>query len=89
MLKNQSILIEVKPDYGLDRTTQDASSFPRNYTDTATAKSWTLPSYTGTAVGPSAGTGLFTAYAKVVGDVDGDLSVDINDLVITWQFQFT
>ncbi len=40
-------------------------------------------------MGPSTGTGLFTAYAKVVGDVDGDGSVDVTDLVLVWQRQFT
>ncbi len=89
LLKNQSILLEVKLDYGLDGASPSASSFPRNYTDTATAKGWTMPSFTGTAVGPSTGMGLFTAYAKVVGDVDGDGSVDITDLVLVWQHQFT
>ncbi len=89
LLKNQSILLEVKLDYALDGSTQSASTFPRNYTDTANAKGWTMPSFIGTAVGPSTGTGLFTAYAKVVGDVDGDRSVDITDLVLVWQHQFS
>ncbi len=89
LLKNQSILLEVKLDYGLDGTMQSASTYPRNYTDTANAKAWTMPSYRGIAAGPSAGKGLFTAYAKVVGDVDGNGSVDITDLVLVWQHQFT
>ncbi len=89
LLTGQSILLEVKLDYFLDGTTQSASTYPRNYTDTATAKGWTMPSFTGTAVGPSTATGLFVAYAKVVGDVDSDGSVDITDLVLVWQHQFS
>ncbi len=79
LLTGQSILLEVKLDYGLDGTSQSASTFPRNYTDTAKAIAWTMPSFTGTAVGPSTGTGFFTAYAKVVGDINGDFKVDIVD----------
>ncbi len=88
LLKNQSILLSVKLDYGLDGT-QRARNYPLNYTDTAKAKAWTMPSYTGIAASPSTGKGFFTAYAKVVGDVDGDGSVDITDLVLVWQRQFT
>ncbi len=88
LLKNQSILLEVKLDYALDGTTQSASTFPRNYTDTASAKAWRGENFTGLATSGNV-TGLFTAYAKVVGDVDGDGSVDITDLVQVWQHQFT
>ncbi len=89
LLKNQSILLSVKLDYGLDGTSPSARNYPLNYTDTANAKAWTMTSYRGTAVGPSIGTGFFTAYAKVVGDVDGDGSVDITDLLLVWQHQFS
>ncbi len=88
LLQNQSILLEVKLDYALDGTTQSASTFPRNYTDTASATAWSGASYMGNRTMGNA-TGFFTAYAKVVGDVDGDGSVDITDLVLVWQHQFS
>ncbi len=89
LFTGQSILLEVKLDYGLDGTPR-ARNYPLNYTDTANAKAWTMTSYRGIPVGPtSTGKGFFTAYAKVVGDVDGDGSVDITDLVLVWQHQFT
>ncbi len=88
LLQNQSILLEVKLDYALDRTTQSASTYPRNYTDTASATAWSGVSYMGNSTSGNA-SGFFVAYAKVVGDVDGDGSVDIADLVLVWQHQFS
>ncbi len=88
LLKNQSILLEVKLDYALDGTTQSASTYPRNYTDTASATAWSGVNFTGSSTSGNA-TGLFVAYAKVVGDVDSDGSVDITDLVLEWQHQFS
>src|SRR5207245_3332719 len=44
----ETILLAVKLDYALARTQQPASSYPRNYTDTATGATWTQTSYTGT-----------------------------------------
>ncbi len=82
LLKGQSILLSVKLSYALKGTSQPASSYPRNYTDTATATGWTKPSYTGTTVGPSTGMGFFTAYAKLLGDVNGDNKVDIRDVAL-------
>ncbi len=88
LLQNQSILLEVKLDYALDGTTQSASTYPRNYTDTASATAWSGASYMGNSTSGNA-SGFFVAYAKVVGDVDGDGSVDITDLVLVWQHQFS
>ncbi len=81
LLSGQSILLAVKLDYGLDATRQSASSFPRNYTDVASAAAWTQPSFKGTESSGS-GSGFFIAYAKVVGDANGDGKVNIIDLVL-------
>ncbi len=81
LLPGQSILLAIKLDYGLAGTSQSASSYPRNYTDTASAAAWTQPSFMGSeAIATTSG--FFIAYAKVVGDVDGDLKVDITDLAL-------
>jgi len=79
LLPGQSILLAVKLDFGLDGTSQSARSFPRNYTDTASAAAWAKPSYIGTQA-ITTGSGFFIAYAKVVGDINGDGRVDIFDL---------
>jgi len=77
----ESILLSAKLSYLLTGTSQTAQSYPRNYTDTATAKAWTQPSYVGTGVSDTR-SALFIAYPKVVGDVNGDAKVDIVDLVL-------
>ncbi len=66
LLPGQTILLEVKLDYGLDGTAQSAASFPRVNPDTASATGWTMIAFTGTQMTGSA-TGSFIAYAKVVG----------------------
>ena len=81
LLPGETILLAVKLDYALAGTQQPVSSYPRNYTDIATGAAWTQASYTGTQFSGSQ-TGFFTAYAKVVGDVNGDCKVDIIDLSI-------
>ena len=68
LMRGQSILLSVKLSYGLVMTSQSASSYPRNYTDTASASAWTMPSYTGTE-SSATGSAFFIAYAMVVGDV--------------------
>ena len=88
LLTGQSILLAVKLDYALAGTSQSAGSYPRNYTDTASAAAWTMTSYTGTeSTGNTSA--FFVAYAKVVGDADGDLDVDVDDLVSVYLHQFT
>ncbi len=77
--QGQSILLGVKLDYGLDKTSQSAVSYPRNYTDTASAAAWTGASFTGTETTGS-GSGFFIAYAKLLGDVNGDNKIDIVDV---------
>ncbi len=67
LMPGQSILLSIKLDYGLTGTDQAASSYPRDYTDTATASGFSLPSFGGTETFGTA-QGLFVAYAKVVGD---------------------
>jgi hypothetical protein len=79
LMKGESILTEVKLTYGLKDTTQPATSYPRNYTDTAAATAWSGANYTGSSTSAT-GSASFIAYAKVLGDVDGDMSVDISDL---------
>ncbi len=81
LLPHQTILLGVKLDYGLDGTSQSASSFPRNYTDTASAAAWTQVSFTGTESSAS-GAAFFIAFAKVLGDVNGDFKVDILDAAL-------
>jgi YVTN family beta-propeller protein len=74
LLPGQSILLSVKLSYGLIKTSQSFTSYPRNDTDTASAVAWTLPSYTG-AEASAAGSAFFIAYAKVVGDPGGDTPI--------------
>ena len=80
LMPGQSILLSVKLSYGLVMTSQSPTSYPRNYTDTASAAAWTLPSYTGTETSAT-GTGFFIAYANVVDTLPlvlGRLSVRVN-----------
>jgi len=74
LMPGQSILLSVKLTYGLIKTSQSFASYPRNYTDIASAAAWTLPSYTG-AKASATGSALFTAYAKVVGDPGQDTPI--------------
>src|SRR3989441_6703310 len=74
LMPGQSILLSVKLTYGLIKTSQSFASYPRNYTDIASAAAWTLPSYTG-AKASATGSALFKAYAKVVGDPGGDAPI--------------
>ncbi len=82
LLPGQSILLGVKLAYGLKGTSQSPRSYPRNYTDTAGSAAWTQSSYTGNEAS-AIGSAFFIVYAKVVGDVNGDLRVDIRDLALT------
>jgi len=77
----QSVLLAVNLRYALIGTSQAGRSYPRNYTDAATANGWSMPSFAGSQ---SSGTSsaLFTAYAKVPGDVNGDFNVDITDAAL-------
>jgi hypothetical protein len=65
LMPGQSILLSVKLTYGLIGTSQSASSYPRNYTDTALAAAWTKASFMGTE-STGSGSVFFTADAKVV-----------------------
>src|SRR2546425_2502622 len=71
LLPGQSLLLSVKLTYGLIKTSQSFASYPRNYTDIASAAAWTQPSYTGTETSAT-GSAFFIAYAKVEGDPGGD-----------------
>jgi len=80
LMPGQSILLSVKLTYGLIHTSQLASSYPRNYTDTAAGAAWTQASFTGIE---SSGTGsaFFIADAKVVDTLPlvlGSFSVRVN-----------
>ena len=79
LLPGQSILVSAKLSYGLDKTSQTFASYPRTYTDTASAMAWTGVSYKGTLVAAT-GSASFAAHAKVVGDVNGDGTIDIADI---------
>jgi len=80
-MPGQSILLSVKLSYDLKGTRQLGSSYPLNYTDKAVAAAWTQTSFTG-AESTSSESAFFTAYAKVLGDVDGDFKVDIIDAAL-------
>jgi hypothetical protein len=81
LMPGQSMLLSVKLSYGLKDTSQSASSYPRNYTDTATGAAWTQASFIGTEFTGN-GSAFFTACAKVLGDVNGDFKVDILDAAL-------
>ncbi len=81
LLAGQSVLLAVKLDYGLDQTSQSFSSFPRNYTDVASAAVWTGVSFMGTEASAT-GSAFFIAYAKLLGDVNGDNKIDILDVAL-------
>ncbi len=61
----QSILLSVKLTYALIGTSQSATSYPRDYTDTATAAAWTQTSFNGSKFAGNV-SAFFTAQAKVV-----------------------
>jgi len=83
LMPGQSILLSVKLTYGLIKTSQSFASYPRNYSDIASAAAWTLPSYTGAKASATA-SALFTAYAKVVGDPGPDAPIiDVSKYAIT------
>ena len=67
----QSIFLSVKLSYGLTKTIQSFRSFPRNYTDTATAEGFAQQAYTG---GSASGTGsaFFIANLNIVGNPGHD-----------------
>jgi branched-chain amino acid transport system substrate-binding protein len=48
LMPGQRVLLSVKLRYGLVKTSQPASSYPRNYTDTANSGGWTQESFSGT-----------------------------------------
>ena len=81
LMPGQSLLLSVKLTSSLTGTNQLAASYPRTYSDTAVASAWTQPSFTGTeSVGTSSA--FFVAYARVLGDVNGDFKVDILDAAL-------
>jgi hypothetical protein len=64
LMPGQTILLAVKLTYALKGTSQSTVSYPRNYTDTASAAAWSQPNYTGTQATGTA-TAFFIAYAKI------------------------
>ena len=67
LMPGHSILLSVKLSYNLKMTNQSPASYPRNYTDTASATAWTQQSYTGIE-SSGASLAFCLAYARVVGD---------------------
>ena len=65
LMPGQIVLLSVKLSYGLIGTSQSATSYPRNYTDTTVAAAWTQASFSGTQFNGN-GSGFFIADAKVV-----------------------
>ena len=78
LLPGQSILLAAKLSYALDQTSQTSASYPRTYNDLATVIGYTAISYAGTQT-TATGTASFIAHAKVLGDVNGDGTVNIFD----------
>ncbi len=81
LLQGQSVLLSVKMSYALKDTSQSVTSYPRTYTDAASASAWTQASLTGVH-GSGASSASLTASAKVPGDVNGDLKVNILDAAL-------
>jgi hypothetical protein len=79
LLPGQSILLLAKLGYGLKGASQSLASYPRTYVDTATAVAWTQVSYTGNQA-TATGSGSFVAHANILGDMNGDGSVNILDV---------
>ncbi len=81
LVPGESILLSVQLAYALKGTAQSASSYPRNYTDMVTVATFSKPLFLGTVVSAST-FAFFIAYAKVLGDVNGDFKVDIFDVAL-------
>ncbi len=77
----ESILLSAKLSYSLIGTAQASSTYPRNYNDTTSASAWTRTSFNGNQASANSLT-FFTAYARVPGDVNSDLHVDILDVAL-------
>ena len=75
------ILLTVKLTYSLKRTNQSPSSYPRNYTNSVSVNGFSDPSFSGNSNSKTA-SASFVAYAKIVGDFNGDFKVDLADLKI-------
>jgi hypothetical protein len=75
LLPGQSILVVAKLGYGLDHTAQSFASYPRNYSETATAVAWTLQVYTGNGVSANS-SAFFVANVKVAGDPASASGID-------------
>src|SRR6266566_538998 len=67
LLPGETVLLSEKLTYGLVKTSQSSTSYPRNYSDTTTVVAWAGPSYIGIEASAT-GSGLFTAFAKPTGD---------------------
>lgn len=76
-----SLLLATKIRYGLIGTSQAFGSFPRNYTSSSSVSGWTEQSFSGIQTS-GIGSALFTANAKVLGDVNGDGNVNIIDVAM-------
>lgn len=79
LLPSHSILLSAKLGYGLDGASQSFASYPRTYNDTAKADASTGTNFQGT-LAIATGSASFVAHAKVLGDVNGDGTVNIFDV---------
>jgi hypothetical protein len=77
----ERILVSVKLVYSLIGTFQPGTTYPRVYSDKANVTAWVASSYAGDQA-TGQGSATLTAYAQVVGDVNGDGKVGIDDLAL-------
>jgi hypothetical protein len=80
----ESILVSVKLTYNLKGTAQLSTSFPRNYVALASASAFDNSSFTGERANGS-GASYLIVQVKILGDVNGDGTVNILDLVLVGQ----
>lgn len=86
---HDSLLLSVKLDYALVGTRHLPSNFPVTYQTNAIGIAWSLENFAGVTVSAT-GSAIFNANAKVLGDVNGDLTVNILDLaLVAYSFNST
>jgi hypothetical protein len=77
----ESVLLSVKLAYGLIGTAPLPGRFPLTYGIASQAVAWVSPSFKGDQ-GSGSDSAFFNAVAKVMGDVNGDMKVNILDAAL-------